>query len=58
MNDQQYGMMVIMLSSAGQLPGAFAQLDAAMLENIIFLLGEAKKAAEQERDHRAALERK
>ena len=55
MNDQQYGMMVIMLASAGQQPGAFVHLDKAMLENIIFLLSEACKAAEQEQQRWASL---
>ena len=52
MNEQQYGFLVIMLAQAGQLPGAFAQLDAAMLENIIFLLAMARDAALQEQARR------
>ena len=52
MNEQQYGLLVIMLAQAGQLPGAFAQLDAAMLENIIFLLAMAREAALQEQVRR------
>ena len=56
MNEQQYGFLVIMLAQAGQLPGAFAQLDADMLENIIHLLAMARDAALQEQARRREAE--
>ena len=55
-NEQQYAMLVIMLAQAGQFPGAFAQLDADMLENTEFLLAMAYGAALQEQARRREAE--
>ena len=52
MNKQQYGLAVLMLASMGQIAGAFAQLDAAELKNLIFLLQGALLAATRELTHR------
>ena len=47
MTDRQYAVLVLELSALGQLSAAFDGLDAEQLFNLVFLLEEARKAAEQ-----------
>lgn len=44
MTDMQYAALVIQLSAVGQLSDVFDGLDKAQLDNLVFLLDEARKA--------------
>jgi hypothetical protein len=57
MNKQQYGLLVIMLASVGQISTAFDNLDNDELLNLEFLLHDAYRAAADENKRRHVTDR-